>query len=346
MNKILYRDDSYLVNCEIVNPNSIYFITFSSWHSKYHYSKPLGFSREFGGDAFRPLGLNVIRVISSRNDWYANNSIEQALLAAKEAVGDNLSITYGSSMGGYAALKFYEFLEASFFISISPQHSLTKAYMNEIGDKRWEEEVLFYQDKITAPEFASSDPFGVIIFDSKHKSDNLHAKSYAQFRNIKYIDIEYSGHPSGKIINKNYGLKNIISKVSEVIKRPKHEAEKDIDLLCMEIINSHKSSNLYKFTTAKNIQEIALIYRDLEPNQLTYQLIKNFFYRKDFSILHVYLGCLILNENVDKFLGKTKFSKVLLERFSAIAKLNKIDITRFLVKRLLDANPAIQGDCT
>lgn len=338
--KVFYQDDSYLVSSAVVDPDGIFVATFSSWDKGFHFQEPRGFERYFGADSILATGLNVVQLITSRNDWYANPTIEQALLAAREAIGSNPCITYGSSMGGYAAIRFSEELNASFVVSISPQYSLNKSWLAGVGDKRWAKESDFYDGKIPGPAFNGSGPTGLLFFDGKNVPDAMHAKAYAEFDNLKQVDIEYGGHPVGSIVNKCYGLKRILASVSGIVGKktanPSADIGGDIDALCADIGNSHRSSNLYKFATAENIEEIALAYRDLGFGKLPLSLIQVYFARQDLSILQVVLGCQILNKNINVLAQKPNSAQRLLRSFATVARDQKIDVRPLLDKKLLE----------
>lgn len=89
------------------------------------YDKKGAANREaWGGGYFRYRDVSYIGIKPSWNNWYIAPTLDKVLDEIKPVL-DKYStiITYGSSMGGFAALTYADFLGASKVISFCPQSS-------------------------------------------------------------------------------------------------------------------------------------------------------------------------------------------------------------------------------
>ncbi|MCQ4160422.1 hypothetical protein NON00_10825 [Roseomonas sp. GC11] len=74
------------------------------------------------------LDLTTVGIVARRNDWFCNPDMPAILAAARARLaGFRKVISFGSSMGGYAALKFSAAVGASSVLSFVPQYSIAPA---------------------------------------------------------------------------------------------------------------------------------------------------------------------------------------------------------------------------
>src|SRR5580692_2443694 len=90
----------------------------------------------FGEDFFRSRSIDAVHIISRENDWYQH----AAMSAVTEIVAELTKpyrrvVAYGSSMGGYGAIRFGGMAGASVALAISPQFSIDPRTVQ--FERRW-----------------------------------------------------------------------------------------------------------------------------------------------------------------------------------------------------------------
>ncbi|MFP5257920.1 MAG: hypothetical protein ACLGQH_02740 [Acidobacteriota bacterium] len=214
MNKHILYESSYYKLIHIPSDgDSADLVTFQSWRKTSHPNHVSDFPPGFGENIFSQLGFNEFHVIPSVNDWYSRDDIFD-LLAVLKANLSRRVFTYGSSMGGYAAIKFSHLLNTSAFIAFSPQHSINPVKIN--GDSRWNfEHSLLPKDN--AERITLSDPIlqkqHGYIFYSADNSDKIHAEMIAHDTSATLIPLAIDSHPCTLTINAVFPLKEIISQI-------------------------------------------------------------------------------------------------------------------------------------
>ena len=108
-------------------------VTFDSFTDQRTLDRP-GFGEAF----FRSRGIDAIHVISRENDWYQYPEMEAAKAGVHAATGAyDRVVTYGSSMGGYAAIRLAGLVGAHCALAMSPQYSIDPTVVQ--FDRRWQE---------------------------------------------------------------------------------------------------------------------------------------------------------------------------------------------------------------
>ncbi|WP_131118731.1 hypothetical protein [Lichenihabitans psoromatis] len=116
----LYRDDDLLVRAACPFGSTVCFVTFDSYSDVGSLDRPA-----FGESFLRDRGFDAVHILSRRNNWYLHETSAKAFDAARNAVtGYRRVVTYGSSMGGYAAIRFGRQVGAGHAIAMSPQYSI------------------------------------------------------------------------------------------------------------------------------------------------------------------------------------------------------------------------------
>ena len=106
-------------------------VTFDSFTDDRTLDRP-GFGQVFLDES----GIDAIHVIARDNDWYQYADMADAMLAVKEAAGRYGRVTtYGSSMGGYAAIRLAGLAGAHAVLALSPQYSIDPAIAP--WERRW-----------------------------------------------------------------------------------------------------------------------------------------------------------------------------------------------------------------
>ena len=184
----LFRSANILVRSVPTEDVSRWVVTFDN------YGLGPGFDRHGFGEAFlKAYGLSAIHVLGNGDDWYQYPEMEEALAVVKEAVSSAERVmTYGSSMGGYAAVRFAEAVGATAALAFSPQYSLDPAKVSH--DLRWQEDArrILWRDEIDGPIRSSIKP--VVIYDSTGL-DGWHGDRIGQDIETIAIRLPRTSHP-------------------------------------------------------------------------------------------------------------------------------------------------------
>ena len=169
-------------------------ITFDSLGHDLSLDRP-GFGQEWLGQT----GFDAVHIVSARNDWYQAPDLLELLQAVRtRAAAYPWAVTYGSSMGGYAAIRFGGRAGARRAIALSPQFSIDPALSGV--DDRWAE----YADRIAflweqaAPDDVALET-AYVVYDPLNP-DRLHAEALAAAYPVHPVPLPHAGHPSGALL--------------------------------------------------------------------------------------------------------------------------------------------------
>lgn len=164
-------------------------VTFESYHDD------TGFDRiGFGETFFERAGVTGIHVLSVGNDWYQYPEIGAVLSIIREAVaGAESVLAYGSSMGGYAAVRFADAIGATDVLALSPQYSIDPRRMK--ADRRWwwDQKRIQFQPEHNGR--ISGHARVVIAYDPTIRLDRLHAEAIARDVSVTMLCLPHAGHP-------------------------------------------------------------------------------------------------------------------------------------------------------
>lgn len=184
----LYRSDRLVVRQVATADRDRWVVTFDNYGIGHGFDRP-----GFGEDWLRATGVSAIHVLGKAEDWYQYEDIEAALATVRAAVdGAGRVITYGSSMGGYAAIRFADAVGAHAAVALSPQYTLNPAVAGH--DRRWSQDVsrIAWLPALNGPLvsrariFAVYDPCG---------PDDWHGRRIAQDVDAVVIRLPYTVHP-------------------------------------------------------------------------------------------------------------------------------------------------------
>lgn len=150
----------------------------------------------FGEEAFAQAAVPAIHVVNRRNSWYQEPEWRGMVAAVAAATAPYRRVlAYGSSMGGYAALRFGKMIGATAALAISPQYSLHPGKAD--FDTRWAKAVRGnrWQPELAGP--LPADLPAMIVYDPAHTLDRHHVDLIAREMPVQRIALPYSGHPSG-----------------------------------------------------------------------------------------------------------------------------------------------------
>jgi hypothetical protein len=193
--EILFRSDHIEVRRIAAGDGRHQVVTFESYHDD------AGFDRAgFGESFFARAGFTGIHVLSAGNDWYQYPEMDEVLDVIRLAVaGADRVLTYGSSMGGYAAVRFADAIGATDVLSLSPQYSIDPRRVR--ADRRW----WWAQNSIRfLPHHNGSLSCRarvVVVFDPTIKLDRLHAALIGRDVRAEMLRLDHAGHPVTTVLS-------------------------------------------------------------------------------------------------------------------------------------------------
>lgn len=173
-------------------------ITFTPWRTLQSLDHE-GFAEPF----LAGLGMDSIFVTCATNQWYQYEDVPAALRAI-QAVAQKYSrrVTYGSSMGAFAALAFSAAVQADLILAISPQFSLDPSVAS--FETRWRPLASNIRWLYPMEAMISRSAECVVIYDNRHL-DRMHVDLLSRVRPVTSLALPFSGHPSGEFL-KEVGL--------------------------------------------------------------------------------------------------------------------------------------------
>ena len=159
-----------------------------------HYSEDHDPDRPGFGEAFfRERGISAIFVNGSGNHWYQYPDMLVALAVIRDAVKDVPRImTYGSSMGGYAAIRFAEHICAHAALALSPQYSRDPAKVPFETQWAAEARAICWRPELDGRISPTVQP--VIVYDPVGK-DGRHVAMIAADTPVHAIGLPHTAHP-------------------------------------------------------------------------------------------------------------------------------------------------------
>jgi tetratricopeptide (TPR) repeat protein len=188
----LFRSDDLLVRRVGGFGGDVCYVTFDSYTDNRTLDRP-----GFGEDYFRGRGIDAIHVLSRENRWYQHPELADALAAVAAATSARQRvIAYGSSMGGYAALRYGSACGADVGLALSPQYSVDPTVAP--FDRRWADDVarISFRDDDHLPPLAEQ----YIFFDPADAHDRQHFEMFAVRSPAQGVPVPHGGHPVGSYL--------------------------------------------------------------------------------------------------------------------------------------------------
>lgn len=190
MHQQLFRSDNLLVRRVGARGGAVV-ITFGSY-----VTEPTLKRQGFAEDFLRRMGIDAIHVINRRNRWYQHPERAAALAAVAGAARDyDRVITYGSSMGGYAAWRYAADCGADTAIALSPQYSGDPKVVP--WETRWQADVA--RTRFAEPPYVGGAQ-GYVFYDPRLALDDRHAAMIAEASGAARIPVPFGGHPVGPLL--------------------------------------------------------------------------------------------------------------------------------------------------
>lgn len=188
---ILYRDQELLVRHQSGHGTSVCVVTFDSYSDVLDLDRPA-----FGEHFFAGERIDAVHVLSRSNRWYQYPDMEAACTSVRAAVrGYDRVVAYGSSMGGYAALRLAGLVGARAVLALSPQWTID--WRRASWERRWAESSRVFEDvwEGSVPPPSIEETF--VIFDpllrDRRHVDGLERDGYR----FRHVEIPGGGHPVG-----------------------------------------------------------------------------------------------------------------------------------------------------
>jgi len=201
----LFRSDDLLVRRVGGYGGPICYVTFDSYTDNRTLDRP-----GFGEDYFRGRGVDAIHVLSRENRWYQHAELADALATVAAATaGYDRVIAYGSSMGGFAALRYGALSGATVGLALSPQFSVDPTIVP--FDRRWAEDVarIAFRDEEPLPSLAEQ----YIAFDPADAHDRRHFALFAARSSSRGVPVPHGGHPVGSYLVETGMLQSLLEEI-------------------------------------------------------------------------------------------------------------------------------------
>jgi len=204
--RVIFDNEETIAELTSVGSNTI-IVTFQPFDY-------VGFERSgFGEDYFSSLGLDVLCFKPKRNIWYQDITTGMIEHYCRPLLkGYSRRISYGSSMGAYAALYFAKAFDVDKVIAISPQYSPRPA--DTSFEDRWHDvrHRMGYSHRWREPVRQHA----YFIYDSRMASDRRHVECLKfVFPNHDDIALPFSGHPSATALFECRRLSTLIRDLIE-----------------------------------------------------------------------------------------------------------------------------------
>ena len=195
MTDILYRSPALEVRRVLAGDGRHVVVTFDSYH------EPAGMDRPGFGEAFfQAEGITAVHVMSHRNDWFQYTEIEDVLRTIRKTCSEaERVLAYGSSMGGYAALRFADAIGAHAALALSPQYSLDPSKVP--FETRWAPDRRRIRFLAAIDGAIRPGPWRIFAYDSALDADNRHAELLIAAAPMTAIPLPHAGHPVGGFLN-------------------------------------------------------------------------------------------------------------------------------------------------
>jgi tetratricopeptide (TPR) repeat protein len=203
MSDELFRSPDLVVRKVGDHGKSCCVVTFDSFTDVREVDRP-GFGEAFLDNA----GVDAIHIIPRENTWYQLPEMLEAMACVHAATREYARVvSYGSSMGGYAALRFAGAAGATAALALSPQYSIDPALVP--WEERWLEPGKHFrpvwEGKLPLPDL----PEAYVAYDPLN-IDRKHIALLARQMRFEPIPLEQGGHPVTGFLAETGMLKQLI----------------------------------------------------------------------------------------------------------------------------------------
>jgi pimeloyl-ACP methyl ester carboxylesterase len=188
MTEVLFRNDDIEVRRRAGHGGRCCVVTFDSFSDVGTFDRP-GY-----GEAFLDRsGVDAIHVVGRDNDWYQYPQMPEAMKAVHDVAANYARVvTYGSSMGGYAAIRLAGLVGAHAVLALSPQFSINPRVV--FWERRWPDNARRFKDvwESALPWPKLSEAY--IVYDPRTLDDRHTALLRSRIA-CRAIALPFTGHP-------------------------------------------------------------------------------------------------------------------------------------------------------
>lgn len=169
----------------------VVFVTFESYADE-RVADRAGYGEHF----LHTRGFTAYHFLPRSNAWYQYAEMADALASVRADLPPGKRIlTYGMSMGGYAAFRFAEPLGAHGVIAFSPQYSIDPALIG--WEQRWREDL---PAVLWEPSPVRRD-IPIYVFYDPNNGDRHHVRLMARHGDVRRVRLRHGGHPCAAFLN-------------------------------------------------------------------------------------------------------------------------------------------------
>ncbi|WP_294391877.1 hypothetical protein [uncultured Sphingomonas sp.] len=191
----LFRSDRLHVRRVAAGDGRWQVVTFDPYHSQLGTDRP-----GFGESYFQEQGITAVHVLSHGNNWFQYAEIAEVLdLIRDRCAGTERLLAYGSSMGGYAALRFGHAIGAHAVLALSPQYSVDPRKVP--FETRWGQEQRRIRFLPAIEDVIRPVPSMVVAFDPRLHFDRLQVDAIPAEAPIESVPLPHAGHPCGPFLS-------------------------------------------------------------------------------------------------------------------------------------------------
>ncbi|HTR12064.1 MAG TPA: tetratricopeptide repeat protein [Roseiarcus sp.] len=184
----VFRSDHFVARARTGFAADACVVTFDSYSDTRTLERP-GFGQHF----FEHERIDAIHVIARWNNWYQHHDIFDVCKAvAAFAKGYRRVYTYGSSMGGYAAIRFGGLVHARAAIALSPQFSIDRSAAR--FEHRWTGDVERIDFSVEKRASANLAPLAHVCYDP-FDLDRRHVELLRREVALIELPVRHGGHP-------------------------------------------------------------------------------------------------------------------------------------------------------
>lgn len=220
---------------------------------------PVGFDQPGWAEGFlSKRNISAIYISVAKNDWFQSHDFFDAMRACRMHLGDGRPVaTYGSSMGGYAAILSARALDAELCLAVSPQFSIDPASVP--FERRYNEhaaQIGTFTHDLT--QHAGKACAYVVAYDPTHRLDGRHLTLIEESYPVVRLPVYGTGHgvlPRLSRTNAREGLADMLRgecSVSDVRHQVRQERGKSATYLRRLRNKAHQRQhkNLFDFESA------------------------------------------------------------------------------------------------
>lgn len=190
----LFRDDDMVVRRVAAGDGQRVVVTFDSYTDNRVLDR-----KGFGESFFRNQGITAIHVIGRDNDWYQHPRMIEALARIAEATrGASRVMTYGTSMGGYAAVRFADLAGAHTALALAPQYSIDPK--KAPFERRWAADStrIRFLPELDGPIVSRAQT--IIAYDPT-SADRRHVELIERDIAVTHLRAHYAGHSAPALLS-------------------------------------------------------------------------------------------------------------------------------------------------